>query len=193
MSTKFLNGDKKYNIEKYNKNPKICRKCNNIMPYNKRSNIYCNHSCSATITNKGNTKYDSKSCVICNKNMDWIPNYSKILTCSKKCRSVMMWEKKKIEIEKGLISHRRTLRRYLIEKHGCLCDTCKIDKWMNKQIILEVDHIDGNINNNLPINLRLTCPNCHSQTPTWKARNKGKYKNTQVWQNGYAPSLISGQ
>jgi 5-methylcytosine-specific restriction endonuclease McrA len=49
-----------------------------------------------------------------------------------------------------------------------------LSKWNNLPITLEVDHIDGNASNNLPSNLRLVCPNCHSQTSTWKGGNKGK-------------------
>jgi hypothetical protein len=44
------------------------------------------------------------------------------------------------------------------------CSLCGIDNsWNNKKLQLEVDHIDQNPINNLPINLRFLCPNCHSQ------------------------------
>jgi predicted HNH restriction endonuclease len=36
-----------------------------------------------------------------------------------------------------------------------------------------LEHIDGNAYNNSESNLSLLCPNCHSQTPTYKAKNKG--------------------
>lgn len=38
---------------------------------------------------------------------------------------------------------------------------------------LVLDHIDGNSTDNCRDNLRLVCPNCDSQLPTYKARNKG--------------------
>lgn len=58
------------------------------------------------------------------------------------------------------------------------CDICGIDSWQNKQITLEVDHIDGIRNHNTLDNLRFLCPNCHSQTDTWRGRNinTGKVK-----------------
>lgn len=42
---------KKYE-EEYSENPKLCLNCNNIIPYQKRENKFCNHSCSTTYTNK---------------------------------------------------------------------------------------------------------------------------------------------
>ena len=55
--------------------------------------------------------------------------------------------------------------------NGYACNVCSISEWNNKPIVLELDHIDGNNRNNLPTNLRLLCPNCHSQTPTFRGRN----------------------
>lgn len=37
-----------------------------------------------------------------------------------------------------------------------------------------LDHIDGDSTNNRRDNLRLVCPNCDSQLPTYKNRNHGK-------------------
>lgn len=55
----------------------------------------------------------------------------------------------------------------LEEKCGC----CSIDKWQNKPILLELHHIDGDGTNNELGNLQLLCPNCHSQTDTWRGKN----------------------
>jgi len=37
-----------------------------------------------------------------------------------------------------------------------------------------LDHIDGDSGHNARSNLRLICPNCDSQLPTYKSRNKGR-------------------
>jgi hypothetical protein len=54
------------------------------------------------------------------------------------------------------------------------CAVCSINEWNGKPINLELDHIDGNRRNHLLQNLRLLCPNCHSQTETYRAKNKSK-------------------
>lgn len=66
------------------------------------------------------------------------------------------------------------VKRYLAERDGYKCSECGIDEWNGKPIVLECDHIDGDHQNNHEDNLRLLCPNCHSQTDTYKARNTGK-------------------
>jgi hypothetical protein len=53
------------------------------------------------------------------------------------------------------------------------CEICGISEWNGKIIVLELDHIDGNKFNNNLSNLRILCPNCHSQTPTFR-RPKNK-------------------
>jgi len=66
------------------------------------------------------------------------------------------------------------VRKHLINNRGYKCEVCSIDSWNGKQITLEVDHIDGIHYNERESNLRLICPNCHSQTETYKAKNIGK-------------------
>ena len=53
-----------------------------------------------------------------------------------------------------------------------ICESCGIgENWNGKDLVLELDHIDGNNTNNSLENLRILCPNCHSQTPTFRGRN----------------------
>lgn len=59
----------------------------------------------------------------------------------------------------------------LILERGHKCERCKRVKWASgNPIPLELEHIDGDNQNNVRENLKLLCPNCHSQTKTWKRR-----------------------
>jgi 5-methylcytosine-specific restriction endonuclease McrA len=70
----------------------------------------------------------------------------------------------------------------LIRKHGAQCMLCN---WNTPNIVtnkcpIELDHIDGNSNNNSLSNLRLLCPNCHSIQPTYKSLNKGNGRHSRM-------------
>ena len=65
---------------------------------------------------------------------------------------------------------KRLIRDGLI---NVICDWCGIGpEWNGKPLSLELDHINGIANDHRIENLRLLCPNCHSQTPTYKSKNK---------------------
>lgn len=57
-----------------------------------------------------------------------------------------------------------------------ICSKCNICSWLDNKITLEIDHIDGDNTNHDLSNLRYLCPNCHSQTDTWRGRNKNNGK-----------------
>lgn len=68
-----------------------------------------------------------------------------------------------------------TLKRMVIALHGYKCSnsTCGISEWNGKLITLQLEHKNGNSEDNSVSNLCLLCPNCHSQTPTFTGRNRG--------------------
>jgi hypothetical protein len=63
-------------------------------------------------------------------------------------------------------------RLLMIDMFGYKCNACGISEWNGKEITLEANHIDGKSSNNSIDNLEFLCPNCHSQTPTFRALNK---------------------
>jgi hypothetical protein len=70
--------------------------------------------------------------------------------------------------------------KLLLIKVGLLknkCSKCSITKWQGEKISLHLDHIDGNPRNNSILNLRILCPNCHSQTETYCGKNTTRKKN----------------
>ncbi len=70
-----------------------------------------------------------------------------------------------------------TIRKSIIAEQGGACNHCLITEWRGKPITLELEHKDGNNQNNSRDNLECICPNCHSQTDTWRGRNKARRKN----------------
>jgi predicted HNH restriction endonuclease len=68
------------------------------------------------------------------------------------------------------------IKRYFIEKYGESCMLCSWNKTnlATGKVPLEIDHVDGNSENNSENNLRLICPNCHALTHNFKNLNKGK-------------------
>jgi Zn finger protein HypA/HybF involved in hydrogenase expression len=95
--------------------------------------------------------------------------------CSNKCQAD---HRLNVSIQNGTAKH-RTLKRYLVKTSGNKCWTCGITNWNNKPIVMELEHIDGNSTNNNLDNLSLICPNCHSQTPTYKAKNIGNGRHSR--------------
>jgi len=51
------------------------------------------------------------------------------------------------------------------------CDKCGLSDWRGKPLVIHIDHINGVKSDWRLENLRMLCPNCHSQTPTFAGRN----------------------
>lgn len=61
--------------------------------------------------------------------------------------------------------------RAMAIRHGLfrgVCSLCGIGEWLGKPLTIELDHINGISDDNRVHNLRWLCPNCHSQTPTFR-------------------------
>ncbi len=86
-------------------------------------------------------------------------------------------QQRKVPLEKvltvGCSYSRVELKRRLIEESLLeeKCYECGISpEWNGKRLSLQLDHINGIANDNRLENLRILCPNCHSQTPTFAGR-----------------------
>lgn len=87
-------------------------------------------------------------------------------------------KRKKRNIEDYLVINGPSINTHFLKlkliKLGYLenkCNICTLTNWLNKPISLHLDHINGVSNDNRIENLRLLCPNCHSQTDTYAGKN----------------------
>lgn len=93
-------------------------------------------------------------------------------TALSKEEAVRKWfvRDKSISSNHNIINH--------IKRHNLIdyrCEKCSNSgDWQGSELTLQLDHIDGDANNNQIENLRWLCPNCHSQTPTFCGRRLRK-------------------
>lgn len=53
-----------------------------------------------------------------------------------------------------------------------ICEECGITEWNGKPLVFHIHHIDGDHKNNVVSNLKLLCPNCHSQTDNYSNKKR---------------------
>lgn len=93
----------------------------------------------------------------------------------KKVFEQIRWSDEEVFIQNSPMRHGCRIKNRLL-KMGWqeICAECGIGPmWNNKQLVLQVDHINGCSNDNRLENLRFLCPNCHTQTETY-SNKRGK-------------------
>ena len=147
---------------------------------------FCSSSCAARINNtKRSRKHKTRYCKYCGKELTG-GSYNQQF-CNTKCQQNFAYSQR---VQQWLSGEQvaktgpwgaipKFIKRYLFEKYNSKCCQCG---WGETNphtgtIPLEIDHIDGNSENNIESNLRLICPNCHSLTPTYRGANRGHGRN----------------
>jgi hypothetical protein len=105
-------------------------------------------------------------CLICGKNFYKFESKGKKY-CSLKCSGIA---RTNVFIADFSLNGKGNHKRVLIHERGHKCEKCNNTEWLGLPITLQLEHEDGNHNNNEKSNLKLLCPNCHSQTPTYNRR-----------------------
>ena len=165
---------KQKSIESYSKNPKRCKNCGKILPYEKRANTFCGICCrnvqrAAELLTEGE---DANMTELKKSVIDKCKTY-----CSNACQQefqykdyIKQWKLGKVSGLSGKWGLSAYIRSYIHNKFNNSCSECGcslVNPYTNKSI-LEIHHIDGNYLNNSEDNLTLLCPNCHAMTDTYK-------------------------
>lgn len=139
---------KQYADEQYNLNPKLCKQCQQPLTRDQKNdgNEFCCSSCAAIYTSSLKPKVIQPPLKYKLKSNDDTPF--------------------------DMLTYNNKIRRIMKEQDNS-CAHCHRDNWMGYPIKFQIDHIDGNRENNTRDNLEALCPTCHSFTPTWGAKNKG--------------------
>ncbi len=128
-----------------------------------RDKRFCSHKCAAGVTNRlrvTSTGRRTVSCPTCSASHTGEGRF-----CSRKCYDLSRrsgpfesvgWELKRARV---------------IDEQCGRCAACGLATWGGEPIPLQIDHEDGDNENDARENLRALCPNCHSVTPTWRGRN----------------------
>lgn len=154
---------------------KICPKCNTSFEETKSSGYgrtYCSRSCAnsrthSLITRKKIAKttkntWHSKTEEGKQKAIDALRSGSKKRTeNSIKRLDILTTEQ---------LGHNSRKKKVFLEQDE-KCNKCNISDWNGIKLTFELEHKDGNKHNNFRENLEVLCPNCHSQTSTWRGRN----------------------
>jgi len=112
------------------------------------------------------------NCLHCGKEHTWGRNTS-VKYCSNQCQcDYQHTQRIRGWLEEGKTVGSPVMRKHLLSLKN-ECWECGITDWNNKPIVLELEHTDGNGHNHNIDNLKMLCPNCHSQTPTYKNKNHG--------------------
>jgi hypothetical protein len=130
-----------------------------------RSNVHSDEmKCKFKITGKNNNSNKRKETIL-NKYGTFLTDKRHIAI--KKYHEAQYNEKCNSDFSIKSKDHKRL---QILKEQNYACLHCGLSKWLDNDIKLELDHIDGNNKNNSRENLRLLCPNCHSFTDTWRKR-----------------------
>jgi len=164
----------------------ICENCNNDNDGTYGSGRFCGSKCSRSFSTKvkRNEINIKVSETLKNKNSKPKNGFKKGFDSRRKTK----WSDEEKELMKMKIvnfhldKNKNSLfdelsmkqkRTFILNEQNNSCLWCLHSEWRGHKIKFELDHIDGNVKNNSRDNLRILCPNCHSQTETWrKKKNK---------------------
>lgn len=156
-----------------------CKECNTKFLGNEER-LFCSKNCSATHNNRIVKRKSRNLCKNCGK--ECTKRLS--LYCDNTCQQEFRYNKfvedwlsgKDDGVRSNGIATCKMIKKYLIRTFGDKCSKCGWNEVheITGKVPVQLDHKDGNSENNSRDNIRLLCPSCHSLTPTFGNLNRGK-------------------
>lgn len=168
---------------------RVCEFCKKELTDSK-SKRFCSRGCSNRFRTGiiYETKYNPDAiriiykCLNCDSKINHNRN-EKRKFCSKSCFGSYSQKQTLNKIRNGTFklngvgnAKNRYYKLFLVTEYGHKCMVCNTSEWMGQPIPLQVDHLDGNSDNDELSNIRIICPNCHAQTSNYCGKNKGNGK-----------------
>jgi hypothetical protein len=161
-----------------------CESCGNIHDGNYGSGRFCSKKCASSFSTKSKREEINKKVSIKLKgkkshNEGFKKGHDsrrKIFTIIDRQKAIEVRRKKnQILYEEGNFETFSWFlkKRKIKEDQNYACFTCGLNEWNKLPIKLEVHHIDDKLGDKRD-NLIALCPNCHSQTLTWRQSWKNK-------------------
>jgi hypothetical protein len=119
-------------------------------------------------------------CKNCEKEFNFNISQSKGLYCCQQCSAS---DRIKIKFNLGT-NWSKGMGTHLKKLKGEKCEECGITEHNGKPITFQIDHVNGDRRDNRFENLKIMCPNCHSQTPTFGIKNITKEGYEKMTQGG---------
>ncbi len=110
-------------------------------------------------------------CKNCEKKIEYFSSQKNGVYCSNRCQGDYTLKKRFKEGTRWNYA----MRNYIIRERGEKCEKCGIAEWNKNVLSFHVDHINGDRKDNRFENLKILCPNCHSQTDTFASKNVSEF------------------
>lgn len=138
---------------------------------------FCSGSCRASVTNRGVRRHPGNQvgCLLCGAQIARRRQSYCSLACHRDAegvRRIQRW------LATGVPGHHAfagAIRDFILMEQNGGCAICGMPpEWRGTPLVFVLDHVDGDAANHRRENVRMVCPNCDSQLPTFKARNRGR-------------------